>query len=265
MSYILELWATFQRGLIVLWRNKILLFGNLLMPLATILIIGPAADLQTFGDLSFEYLTTGMMSLMIFFSGMFIPNNIIWDRDSKFLNILFVSPAHRSTFVLAYSLVGSVRSTIQVMIIYLTAVGISAAIGYDIYFNAIVLIGLIGITILVTIFVGGFMTIIASYSKNSETFFLLAAMVGVPLMFLSNIFFKAESLPFGLGTLGRFNPINHLANSIRYLMFGEYFPRTMQSTLSEGVTVWEGPILIILLAFVFTILGTYIFVRTVKK
>ncbi|MHA1265618.1 MAG: ABC transporter permease [Candidatus Helarchaeota archaeon] len=264
MGYLSELRAVFERGIIVLWRNKILLFGNIVMPLAIIIVMGPAADAQTFGDLSFEYLVTGMMCMMIFFSGIFIPNNIIWDRDSGFLNILFVSPAHRSSIVLGYSLVGAVRSTIQVTIIYIGAVLVSMGLGYDIYFSLGVFFGLIGLTILVTIFVGGFMTIIASISKNAETFFLLAGMIGMPLMFLSNIFFKPESLPFGLGVVGRYNPLNHLANTIRYLMFGDTFPGG-GSTLSSGVTPWEGPVIITLFAIIFTILGTYIFVKTVKK
>jgi ABC-2 type transport system permease protein len=264
MGYMAELWAVFERGLLVLWRNKILLFGNILMPLAVIIILGPAADAQTFGDLSFEYLVTGMMCLMIFFSGMFIPNNLLWDRDSGFLNILFVSPSHRSTIILGYSLVGAVRSTLQVSIIYIGACLISAGLGYDIYFSLGVYFGLLGITVLVTIFVGGFMTIIASFSKNPETFFLLAGMIGMPMMFLSNILFEPASLPFGLGAIGRFNPLNHLCNTIRYLMFGDTFPGG-GSTISAGATVWEGPLILISLAIIFTILGTYIFVRTVKK
>ncbi len=259
MGYISELTAVFQRGLLVLWRNKILLFGNMLMPLAVIIIMGPAAQAQTEGDISFEYLTTGMMSLMIFFSGMFIPNNLIWDRDSSFLKIMFVSPCHRSTIILGYSLVGAVRSTIQVSILYLGAVLISAIKNFGIIFSIGIFFGLLLITIIVTIFVGGFMTIIASYSKNSETFFMLAGMIGMPVIFLSNIFFDPINLPFNLGATARFNPLTHLTNTMRYLMFGG------QATLTGGATAWEGPLIIVLLAVVFTFLGTYVFVRTVKK
>ncbi|NVM53420.1 MAG: ABC transporter permease [Candidatus Helarchaeota archaeon] len=263
MGYLSELWAVFWRGLIALWRNKILLIGNLIMPFAMIFFMAPAADTSGF---SFEYLATGMMCMMIFFSGMFIPNNIIWDRDSKFLNILFVSPAHRSTIILGYSLVGAVRSTIQVSIIYLGAVGLSAAMGYEIYFSGGDFCLLILLTILTTILVGGFMTIIASYSKNSETFFLLSGMIGLPLMLMSNIFFEPTSFPIDLSGFGRFNPLNHLANTVRYLMFGDEVPgSTPIATLPAGVSPWEGPLIIILLAIVFTILGTYVFVRTVKK
>ena len=128
--------------------------------------------------------------------------------------------------------------------------------GYDIVFSGGVLIGLIAITILTTVFVGGFMTIIASYSKNSETFFMLSGIIGMPLMFLSNSFFSPESLPFGLGIVGRVNPLNYMIDTVRYLVLGE---------LPPGVAPWEGPLLLIILAVVFTFLGTYIFVRTVKK
>ena len=255
MGYLSELWAVFQRGLIILWRNKVLLFGNLLMPIAIVIILGPAADAQTLGDLSFEYLTTGIICVMIFFSGMFIPNNLIWDRDSKFLNILFVSPCHRSSIVLGYSLIGAVRSTLQVLIIYIGACIISSAMGFEIYFSVGILFGLLLITILVTVFVGGFMVVIASFSKNSETFFLLAGIIGMPLMFLSNVFFKAESLPFNLGAFGKVNPLNYLVDTVRYLMLGA----------QPSGSVWDGPILITILAVVFTFLGTYVFVRTVKK
>jgi len=266
MGYLSELMAIFTRGMIILWRNRLLLLGNLVMPFAIIAIMGPAANLQTFGYLSFEYLTTGIMGMMVFFSGMFIPNNIIWDRDTKYLNIIFVSPCNRSTIVLGYSLVGAVRSTLQILIIYIGACVISIVLGYNntnpqkglpyISFSIPVLFGLIGITILVTIFVGGFMTIIASYSKNSETFFLLASIIGMPLIFISNMFFKPENLPFNLGALGIINPLNYLINTIRYLMLGE---------LPPGEMPWEGPLLIIVLAVIFTFLGTYTFVRSVKK
>ncbi|MHA1649701.1 MAG: ABC transporter permease [Candidatus Helarchaeota archaeon] len=265
MGYFSEVWAVFQRGILVLWRNKILLFGNVVLPIAVIVIMGPAADMESFGQLSFEELATGILCMMIFFSGMFIPNNIILDRETKYLNILFVAPCHRSAIILGYSLVGAVRSLIQVIIIYVGACIISFYMEYAIYFSFGIFFGLIGIAILVTIFVGGFMTIIASYSKNSETFFLLSSMIGTPLIFVSNAFFSPESLPFNLGVFGRFNPLNHVVNTVRYLFFGEYYPGTTDPVLSAGVTPWEGPVLIIILAIVFTLLGTYIFVRTEKK
>jgi len=263
MGYMSELLATFQRGLVILWRNKLLLVGNLIMPIFIIIVLGPAADAQTFGDLSFEYLATGIMCMMIFMSGMFIPNNLIWDRDSKFLNILFVSPCHRSTIILGYSLVGAVRSILQVVIIYLGACVISSAMGYAIYFSIGIFFGLIGITLMVTIFVGGFMTILASYSKNSETFFLIASIIGMPIIFLSNAFFSSSSLPFNLGAFGRYNPLNYVVNTVRYLMFGPTFDG--DPVLPPGSNVWEGPLLIIILAIGFTLLGTYLFVRSTKK
>jgi len=256
MGYLSELMAVFQRGMIVLWRNKLLFFGNILMPLAVVIFFGPAADAQTFGNLSFESLSTGMLGLMVFFSGMFIPNNIIWDRDSKFLNILFVSPCNRSSIILGYSLVGAVRAIAQTLIIYIGVCIISSSMDYDILFSGWVMLGLLAITILTTIFVGGFMTIIASYSKNSETFFMLSGIIGMPLMFLSNAFFDPGSLPFNLGLVGRINPLNYMIDTVRYLVLGK---------LTPGVAPWEGPVLLIILAVVFTFLGTYIFVRTVKK
>ena len=258
MGYFSELTAIFQRGMIVLWRNKLLFFGNILMPLAVIAIMGPAASSQTFGSLSFEDLTTGMLGILIFISGIFIPNSIIWDRDSKYLNILFVSPCNRSSIILGYSLVGAVRSTAQTLIIYIGACIISSSMGYNISFSGWIMFGLIAITILITIFVGGFMTIIASYSKNSETFFMLSGIIGMPLMFLSNVFFKPESLPFNLGALTKFNPLNYFIDTIRYLVLGP-------GALPPGEAPWMGPVLMIVLAIAFTFLGTYIFVHTVKK
>jgi ABC-2 type transport system permease protein len=265
MGYLAEVWSVFQRGLIILWRNKLLLIGNLILPFFVIIVLGPAADMESIGEVSFEYLATGIMCMVIFTSGMFIPNNLIWDRDTKYLNILFVSPCHRSSIILGYSLVGAVRTTLQVIIIYTGACGISLAMGYGITFSIPMLFGLIAIAILVTIFVGGFMTIIASFSKNSETFFLISGMIGMPIIFLSNAFFSSESLPFNLGVFGRFNPLNHVANTIRSLLFGATYPETADPVLPSGVSVWEGPLIIILLAVAFTLLGTYIFVRTVKK
>ena len=255
MGYLKEVLAVFQRGLVVLWRNKILLVGNLFMPFAVIFIIGPAAHTETLGGLSFDNLATGIMCMMIFFSGMFIPNNLIWDRESGFLNIMFVSPCHRSSIILGYSLVGAVRSSLQVTIIY---IGISLVSAfnpeYKITFGFHILILLILLTILVTIFVGGFMTIIASFSKNSETFFLLAGMIGMPLIFLSNVFFDPASLPAELGAFGVVNPINYLVNLVRYIALGV--------PPSEGLL---GLLILISCAVLFTLLGTYIFVYKSKK
>jgi ABC-2 type transport system permease protein len=255
MGYMSELMGVFQRGMIVLWRNKLLFFGNIIMPLAVVVIFGPAAQFQIGDDLGFDSLSTGMLGLMCFFSGMFIPNNLIWDRDSKFLNILFVSPCNRSSIILGYSLVGAVRSVAQTLIIYIGICIVSSTMGYDIVFSGWVLIGLIAITILMSLFVGGFMTIIASYSKNSETFFMLSGMIGMPLMFLSNVFFTPASLPFGLGIIGRINPLNYMIDTVRYLILG----------VPQDTAPWEGPVLLVILAVVFTFLGTYVFVRTVKK
>ena len=256
MTYFQELLAVFQRGLIVLWRNKLLLIGNMIMPIAVIIVIGPAADKQTIGDLKYEDLATGIMCMMIFFSGMFIPNNIIWDRDSGFLNMMFVSPCHRSTIVLGYSLVGAVRSTLQVIIIYVGASLIGTSLGhYELRLGVDILIILILLTILMTIFVGGFMTIIASFSKNSETFYLFSSMIGMPLIFLSNVFFNPENLPFGIGALGAVNPLNYLVNLVRYITIGTVPP--------EGPFL--GLIILILCAIGFTLLDTWAFVRNVKK
>lgn len=255
MTYFQELLAVFQRGLIVLWRNKLLLIGNMIMPIAVIIVIGPAADAQSFGALSYEELSTGIMCMMIFFSGMFIPNNIIWDRESGYLNMMFVSPCHRSTIILGYSLVGAVRSTLQVTIIYIGATLIGSALGHNLRLSVEVLILLVLLTILMTIFVGGFMTVIASFSKNSETFFLLSGMIGMPLIFLSNVFFQPESLPFGIGAFGLVNPLNYLVNLVRYITIGTVPP--------------EGPFLGIIIlslgAVGFTLLGTWAFTFRSRK
>ncbi|MFX1296541.1 MAG: ATP-binding cassette domain-containing protein, partial [Promethearchaeota archaeon] len=105
--------------------------------------------------------------------------------------------------------------------------------------------------------------IIASYSKNIETFFLFSSMIVAPLIFLSNVIFSSESLPFNLGVFRRFNPLNHVVNTVRYLLFGNYYPGTTDTVLPAGITPWEGPLLIITLAIIFTFLGTWVFVRTV--
>ena len=255
MTYFQELLAVFQRGLIVLWRNKLLLIGNMILPIAVIIVIGPAADAQTVG-LEYEDLATGIMCMMIFFSGMFIPNNIIWDRESGYLNMMFVSPCHRSTIVLGYSLVGAVRSTLQVTTIYIGASLIGISLGHvNLRLGVDILILLILLTILMTVFVGGFMTIIASFSKNSETFFLLSGMIVMPLIFLSNVFFNPASLPFGIGAFGAVNPLNYLVNLVRFITIGTVPP--------EGPFL--GIIILALGAIGFTLLGTFSFVRTVKK
>ena len=254
--------AVFERQLLLLWRKKIYFFLSLGMPAFIIFGIGPAASFLTAGGISNEYMISGILCFSIIFSSMQGPLSLLFDKEQGYLNVELVSPIPRYSIILGQSLAGGFRALLQSLIIY--TIAISSGLCTEFSINPLNVIGLFGFAIIIAVFIEGFFSGILSITKNTESFAMVTQLIGMPFILLSNVFIPTDSYQGALSFIkyiGYYNPVNYALNGIRYILMG-------QTPGFELWAPWIGPfsiLLIALLAIVFTLTGTYLFLRSVKK
>ncbi|MHA1270711.1 MAG: ABC transporter permease [Candidatus Helarchaeota archaeon] len=253
--------AIFERQLLILWRKKLYFILGLLLPAFFIFGIGPAVQSLTGYGVSTAFVASGIICFSVIFSSMQGPLALLYDKDLGYLNVELVSPIPRYSIILGQSLAGSFRAILQCTIMYT----ISVLSGINFYINPLNILGFFFVVIITSIFIEGLFSGILAIAKNAETFALITNFIGIPFIFMSNVFFPTSAYQgtifYWIEYLGYFNPVNHALNGIRLFLLG-YCPGF------EKFGIWIGPISILsifLLAIIFTITGTYLFLRSVKK
>ena len=253
--------AVFERQLLILWRKRLNFFLSLLLPAFFILGIGPAVQNLTTFNVTTEFIATGIICFSVIFSAMQGPLALLYDRDIGYLNVELVSPIPRYSIILGQSLAGGFRAILQSTIMFI----VSLFSGVQFYFGPLNIIGLLFVAIISAVFIEGFFSGILAIAKNPETFAIITNSIGMPMIFMSNIFFPTSAyrntMFYFIEYFGYYNPVNYTLNGIRYFLMG-YCPGF------EAFEPYIGPLsilVIFILAIVFTMIGTYLFLRSVKR
>ncbi|MHA1694812.1 MAG: ABC transporter permease [Candidatus Helarchaeota archaeon] len=253
--------AVFERQLLIFWRKRVYFFLSLLLPAFFIFGIGPAVQSLTSQGVTTSYIASGIICFSIIFSAMQGPLALLYDKDIGYLNIELVSPIPRFSIILGQSLAGSFRAILQCIIMY--SISIIANVNFS--YNPINILGFLFVAILTAIFVEGLFSGVLAIAKNAESFSMITNFIGLPFIFMSNTFLPLSAFKnsafFWIEYAGYFNPVNYSLNGVRYFLMG-YCP----GFESFGPLIGLVSILIIgILATLFTITGTYLFLRSVKK
>jgi ABC-2 type transport system permease protein len=197
-------------------RDRAYWVGQLAFPVVVVAFIGFGLDgvvrLPT-GAGYVGHLASGILALLVGSGGVGAGFTLIQDRESGFLRPLLVAPVSRASLVLGKVAARVLASLALVAVL----VGILAV--FTPLRVAHAGAALLAVTSVTCIFVA-LGIVLASRLRSLESFRVLAALVTVPIYFLSGIFYPIQTLPAPSRLLAWLNPLTYGADLLRYGLLG---------------------------------------------
>lgn len=163
-----------------------------------------------------DFMVPGILAMTIMFAGLMgYAEEIATYREKGILRRIKASPISLPTFLssgIASVLIFSLIQAVLVLLVGVLAFGVEIAGNY-LYMAIVVLIGSISFLSL------GFM--ISSLVKTGKTATLAANAVGLPMMFLSGIFFSLDWVPRALAIIAQFLPLYYFGHGLREVMINQ--------------------------------------------
>lgn len=160
-----------------------------------------------------DFMVPGILAMVVMFSGLTgYSLQIATYREKGILRRIKVSPVPLSTFLaggIASVLVFSLLQAAVLVVFGVLAFGMRLKGNY-LYIAALVLLGSL------TFLALGFL--VASLTRNSRSAGLAAQAIGMPMMFLSGIFFSLEWVPVPVRVVARCLPLYYLGDALRGVM-----------------------------------------------
>src|SRR3989338_201056 len=207
----------FKTNLRVVYRNRAGVFWNLILPAAlyVALAILPIAKLIGTGVSYANFLLPGIMALTIMQSGIY--SLAYWLVELKSQGVLkrfLVTPIKKTELVLSL-----IAARVLVMIAQVVMLTLIGAVFFNVQVNANFAL------VLFFTLLGGFVflsvgLLISTLADSYEAAAPITSAIGLPLSFLSSVFYPLEILPSVLQKIANFLPITHLADALRALYLG---------------------------------------------
>lgn len=183
----------------------LLLFGQ---------VINKARIMPT-GEIPYlDFMTPGILAQSVLFIAIFYGVGLIWERDLGITNKFLVSPTPRAALVLGKALSAGIRSLSQVVIVYALAL----LLGVSMNWNALALVGALGVVFLGAALFSTFSLIVACLVKTRERFMGIGQVLTMPLFFASNAIYPISIMPDWLRVISRVNPLSYEVDALRALM-----------------------------------------------
>jgi ABC-2 type transport system permease protein len=234
-------------------REKSRLFSTIARPLIWLFLVGGGLNHivpERNGMNYLQFFFPGIIGMTILFSSIFSAISIIWDKEFGYMKEMLVAPVSRTSIVIGKALSGTVVSTIQagiILMLYpvlgitLTPLQVAGALvaGFILSFT----ISAVGI-------------VIATFYDSFESFSVIMNFIVMPMFFLSGAMYPVSNLPVVLKFLTVINPLTYGVDALKNVIFPDA-PQGMgpDFSLLTDMTV------LIVLALLFTILGTLAFRR----
>lgn len=214
--------ALLHREFIRLSRQKGRLFGAFLTPLMIWFFLGLGFQdsfvLNSNKEINyFEYFFPGMVLMTLMFSAIFSMISFIEDRNSGFLQSVWVSPVSGLSMVMAKVLSCSLFALGQSLILLVCAYIFKLNFGFS-NFLQISLILFLSAVLMSSI---GFL--LAWYSDSTQTFHVWMNIVLMPMWLFSGALFSFESVPTWMNLLYKLNPLTYSLAAMRWSLSTKNF------------------------------------------
>jgi len=209
---------------------------------------GPIFERAGGGDY-INFLTPGIISQTLLFTGIFTGIELIWDRQFGFLKETFVAPVSRWQIIIGRTLGGATIAVFQGLLILL----ITLFIGFNPVSYFAILPALLIMLLTASLF-AGLGTAIATMLDDHQGFQLVMNFLILPMFFLSGALFPLDDLPGFIKVISYINPMTYGVDALRYVLIG-------QSHFSIMLSV---PILLTL-SFATVSVGSYLFTKIEVK
>ncbi|MBI4714725.1 MAG: ABC transporter permease [Nitrospirae bacterium] len=214
-----ETWAMTRRWLHRLRREPMSITFSILQPLIWLLLFGnlfqrAAAIPGVESGRYLSFMTAGVVVMTVLNSGLFGGVEIMFDKETGFLERLLVAPIHRSALIVSRFLyvigITSIQSLLILGLASLLSVPLATGIGGLALILAIGMmlgIGLIALS-----------TSLAFVVKGHGPFFALIGFITLPLIFLSSALVPRSVMPGWMSLLALLNPMTYAIEGVRSLI-----------------------------------------------
>jgi ABC-2 type transport system permease protein len=230
-AFLSETLVLYQRSMKKLLRRPIAIYFSLIQPVIWMLLFGQifnriaGMNRQAFGDKSyFQFFVPAVLLQTLLFGAAQSGIGIINDMQSGFLNKLLTTPVHRMAILLGRILGDLTRMILQGLIIVLIAwlAGQLQSEPFR-YENGLAgVLGALGIAVMFGLGLASFNVFLALKTRNTESTFLIANFLTLPLLFTSSAQLPVTLLPDWLQQVARVNPVTYAIDSMRVLLNGRH-------------------------------------------
>ncbi|RMF88942.1 MAG: multidrug ABC transporter permease [Methanobacteriota archaeon] len=216
LSAIYTLWLRETKRYV---RARSRVVGSLGMPLMFLIFLGEGFSRASLPGLPpgldyVNYLSPGIIAMILLFGSMFAGISVLWDRQFGFLKEVMVSPVSRTSIVLG-RVAGGVTMALSQALLMLVA---SLLMGLKTTAQG-VLYSLPYMALLSAAFVGLGLAF-ASKMEDMHGFTMIMNFLMFPLFFLSGALFPLSELPRWVARLTLLNPMTYGVDALRGALVG---------------------------------------------
>ncbi|MCL2405088.1 MAG: ABC transporter permease [Defluviitaleaceae bacterium] len=249
------------RNLKAFWRNKPALIFNMILPFFFIFVFS-----SIFAG-AIAMMLAGIIIATSFDSGLRVSSSTIDDMTSGFMKEVLVSPVSRFTIAVGQFVSSAIIGSVQGLLIYIIGVIIFPDIRPN---SPLTVILVIASMAFVGLIFAGFGLLLASKSKNMQTFQALSMALTMPMTFISGAYIPLFSLPVPLQWVGRFNPMTYAVHFFRdvAIVSGDEIMKYTLAREQEVLQFWGlnitptvSVLILVVFGAVFLFLSTMTFTR----
>jgi ABC-2 type transport system permease protein len=248
MSAIYVLWL---REMKRFWRSKSRVLSSLVMPLLFLAFLGTGfkgASIPGAGQNYVDFLSPGILGMLVLFSSTFAGVTVIMDKEFGFLKEVMVAPVSRTSIALGRIAGGTTTTIIQTFIVLV----LSSFLGFQ--FNLLgIPMTILAIFLSSAVFIS-IGLIFASLMEQVEGFNIIVNFFIFPMFFISGAITPITSFPEPLRFISYLSPLTYGIDLMRAALTGN-------SLLPVFISL---PIISVF-AVVFVLMSAYIFDKTEVK
>ncbi len=247
--------AIAYRDLLKFVRDRARIIGTLVFPLIFIGILGTSFQAGFGEDIGYNYLVftfTGVLAQTLFQTTAQGIISLIEDRENDFSQEMFVSPISRYTIIIG-KIVG------ETLVAFLQAIAVilfGFVLGIPLGFGQVM--ALLPVAIIISLFGGAFGLLVMSNLPNQRAAQQIFPFIIFPQFFLAGVFTPIQELPWYLFIASRISPMTYAVDFTR----NAYYAGTSEYSAVVLHTPWLNFGIIVAMFVVFSLIGTWIFVRS---
>lgn len=221
--FIQETWAMTRRWLQRLRRERTNVVVSIVQPLLWLFLFGnlfknAARFPGMAGGNYLAFMVAGVVVMTVLNSSMFGGMEVMFDKETGFLERLLVAPIHRSTLIVSRFIFVTGITTLQSLLI----LGLATVIGVRIAGG----IGGVALILVIGMMLGiGLIAISNSLAfalKGHAAFIGIISFITLPLIFLSSALVPRAVMPMWMSVLALLNPMTYAIEGVRSLVLNGF-------------------------------------------
>ncbi len=224
------IYALWRREVIRFFRAKSRIIGTLGFPFFFLAVLGTGLNnvMPVNGGNYIEFMTPGILGMVLMFGSVFSGVIVIMDRQFGFLKETLVAPVSRVSIIIGKSLGGATTAIFQGLLM----LGIAMLLGVSIDLTIMPLLLLL--MALVSISFVSLGVAIASMMEDMHGFQLVMNFLIMPMFFLSGALFPLDNAPDVIRYVSYIDPLTYGVEAFRFLLNAD---SQMPFYVSSGVVV----------------------------